>query len=151
MSQEHQITIAMVDDHYQHRNGICEFLEQLGLTVLFQAENGKAALEKLESGLLPDVCIIDVNMPVMDGFETARAIRRKFPMQKIMAYSMNNDEKNVIRMFQSGANGYILKGGDPEELKKAIIALHNKEYYFNSDIGKILLTYLRRSQKDGVF
>lgn len=147
MSQEHQITIAVVDDHMLLRNRVCELLEQLGLVVLFQAENGKIAIEQLEICGLPDVCILDVNMPVMNGFETAKAIRNKFPNQKIMAYSMNNDERVIIDMFQSGADGYIEKGGDPMELKTAIVTLYTKEYYFTEHVAKVLVNYIRKLAK----
>lgn len=145
MSGEKQITIAMIDDHDLLRNGVCEFLEDLGLRVLFQAENGQAGLEKMkECKPLPDVCLLDVNMPVMDGFSTAKALSHRYPGVKIMAYSMNNDEMCIRQMFQSGATGYITKGGDPMELKQAIEALHKTGYYFCAEAGKVVMRDLRK-------
>lgn len=116
-----QITIAAIDDHYLLRTELCNLLEQMGFRVLFQAENGQVGLEKMEqANSLPDVCILDVSMPVMNGFETAEALREKYPGLKILAYSMNNEERNIIEMLQSGATGYITKGGEPEELKRLL-------------------------------
>lgn len=143
-----QITIAAIDDHYLLRTELCNLLEQMGFRVLFQTENGQIGLEKMEqTNPLPDVCILDVNMPVMNGFETAEALRRKYPALKILAYSMNNGEGNIIGMFQSGATGYITKGGDPEELKKAIETMHRNGCFFSIEVSKVILAYLRRDQK----
>lgn len=145
MNQETQIAIAMVDDHDLVRSRVVEFLEDLGLRVLLQAENGRAALEKIkECNPLPDVCLLDVNMPVMDGFDTAITLSKQYPEMKIMAYSMNNDEKNIIGMFQCGAKGYITKGGSPEELKEAIISLHENGHYFGTEVGGVVVEYLRK-------
>ena len=79
-----QITIAAIDDHYLLRTEVCNLLEKMGFRVLFQAENGQIGLEKMEQAdPLPDVCILDVSMPVMNGFETAEALRQKYPALRI--------------------------------------------------------------------
>lgn len=142
------ITVAVIDDHTLVRNQVSEMLEDMGFDVLFEAENGKIGLEKIKQAVRPpDVCILDVNMPVMNGFETAEALRR-YSGLRILAYSMNNDEKNVIGMLRSGATGYITKGSDPEELKRAIETMHRNGCYFNTEVGNVLLAYLRREAKN---
>lgn len=150
MEHTKEITVAVIDDHDLIRNKICELLEDLGgVRVLFQAENGQAGLERIiEDKLVPDVCVLDVNMPVLNGFETAKALRYRYPEIRILAFSMNNDEKNIVEMFRSGANGYITKGGSPEELKKAIEILHKEGCYFNTEVGKMILRYLRKENRN---
>jgi DNA-binding NarL/FixJ family response regulator len=149
MNQHRQISIAVIDDHDQFRNGICDFLEKDGFRVLVRAENGSAAVEKLSNTkALPDVCITDVNMPVMNGFETAKALHKQFPELKILGYSLNDDAAIIVEMLRSGANGYVVKGGSIEELKRAIETVHKEGVYFGETTGKILLEYLRKRGKN---
>lgn len=145
-----EITIAVIDDHNLIRNKVCEFLESLGgVRVLFQAENGQVCMERIiEDKLVPDVCVLDVNMPVLNGFDTAKALRYKYPDMKILAFSMNNDEKNIVGMLRNGANGYIIKGGNPEELKNAIEIVYKEGYYFNTEVGKAILRYIQKEGKN---
>jgi len=150
MESTKAITIAVIDDHNLIRNKVCELLESLGgVRVLFQAENGQECLERIiEDKLVPEVCLLDVNMPVLNGFDTAKSLRYKYPDMKILAFSMNNDEKNIVGMLRSGANGYITKGGSPEELKKAIEIVHKEGCYFNTEVGKTILRYLRKENRN---
>ncbi|MCH5685258.1 response regulator transcription factor [Niabella sp. W65] len=93
---------------------MCQFLEEKGFETVFEAENGEAAMMKIEAcEMLPDLCIVDVNMPIMNGFETVKTLRAKYPPLKFLAFSINDDEKDVVQMLQNGADGYILKGADP--------------------------------------
>lgn len=148
MNQETPITIAVIDDHMLLRNQVSGLLEELGFRVLFQAENGAKGLERIvEDNLVPDVCIVDVNMPVMNGFETAEALREKSPRTKVLAFSMNNEEKSIIGMLQNGAVGYVLKGGDPIELKQAIETIHKKGCYITTEVGNAMLNYFRKGRK----
>lgn len=106
------IRVALIDDHDLLRDGICKFLESFGFQTVFEAENGKVALDEMQKvEVLPDVCIVDINMPVMDGFETTKALNADYPNVKILAFSVNDDEKDVLKMLKNGAAGYILKGG----------------------------------------
>lgn len=108
MNLETPINIAVIDDHPLLRNQVSSLLEDMGFHVLFQAENGAIGLERIiADNLVPDVCIVDVKMPVMNGFETAEALREKCPRTKILAFSMNNEEKSIIGMLQNGAVGYV--------------------------------------------
>lgn len=149
MESINQIPIAVIDDHTLVRNQVSGMLEDMGFHVVFQAENGQVGLEKIEQAKrLPDVCIVDVNMPVMNGFATAKALRSKYPDLKILAYSMNNDEKNIIDMVHSGARGYITKGCDPKELKRAIEVLHKGGCYLDAEATKTIMSYLRKGAKN---
>lgn len=139
------ITVALIDDHTPLLNAVRKFLESFSIRVLFQAGNGQEALQKLsESDVLPDICILDLNMPVMNGFETATALSNKYPDIKVLAFSVNDDEANVVAMLQSGAKGYILKGADPDEIKKAIEVVYNNRKYFSVGISNIAEEYFRK-------
>jgi len=143
--QEH-IAIALIDDHEQFRNRIGKQLERNGFRVLIQADNGRAALEKLrKTKVLPDVCITDVHMPVMNGFETVKRLRKHYPTLKILGYSINDDAPVIIKMLRCGANGFITKYSRIQELEEAIARIHYEGVYFGSASGKILLEQLRKS------
>lgn len=148
MSNKKLIRVAFIDDHDKLRNGICALFEQFGFETVFDAENGQVALEKMQqSKPIPDICIIDLNMPVMDGFDTTSALCEKYPRMKILAFSVNDDRDDVIRMIECGANGYILKGGDPEELKHAVEVIVNGGQYFSAGVCDIASEYFsHRSQ-----
>ena len=138
MSKEPTIKIAFIDDHDLLRKGICDFLTGYGFEVLFEAENGKSAIDKIAlCAYLPDLCIVDVSMPVMNGFETTKRLLEMYPQLKILAFSVNDDEKDVIKMLENGANGYVLKGADPDELKKAVEVIYNGGQYFSAGVSEI--------------
>ncbi|MDN3692300.1 response regulator transcription factor [Chryseobacterium tructae] len=142
MKKEQIIRVAIIDDHDMLRNGICQFLDSFGFAMMFEVENGVLALEKIErSHLIPDVCIVDVNMPVMNGFELTEILSKKYPAIKIIAFSVNDEEKDVLKMLECGADGYVLKGADPDELKKAIEVVYNGERYFSVGVSKIAKEY----------
>lgn len=145
MSKEEIIKVAMIDDHDMLRKGICDFLIGFGFEILFEAENGKLALEKMEqSKVVPDVIVVDINMPLMNGFETAKALLEKYPQTKILAFSVNDEIQDVVKMLNCGAKGYILKGADPEELKKAITVLNNGGHYFSAGVCEIAKEYYKQ-------
>ncbi len=135
------IRVAIADDHVILRRGVAEMLSKTdGLSVVAEAGNGVELIDKLQqSYTLPDVCILDINMPEMNGYETAKAINKKWPTMRILALSMYDTELNVIKMLRSGAHGYILKDSDPEELKVAIFSVCKNGYYHSELVtGKMM-------------
>jgi two-component system invasion response regulator UvrY len=132
-------TIALVDDHILLRNGLAGLLRELGFNVILEADNGKVFTEKLKSTDPPEIVLLDINMPEMDGYETALWIKKNHPDIKMLALSMYDDENAIIRMLKNGARGYILKDCDPTELKSAIEALHTKGYYYSEMVtGRLI-------------
>ena len=135
------INIAIADDHTILRKGVAEILSKFDdFSVVMEAANGKDLVTKMTAAtILPDVCIVDINMPEMNGYETATAIRATWPHIKILALSMYDTELNVIKMLRNGANGYVLKDSDPEELRTAISRVH-KDGFYHSEIvtGRML-------------
>lgn len=131
--------LVLTDDHILLRNGLAELVKSLGHTVLFEADNGKNFIAKLDSKLLPDVVLMDINMPEMDGFETANWIKNNHPEIKVLALSMYDNETSIIRMLKCGAKGYILKDSEPAELKSAIAAVMDKGFYYSDLVsGKLM-------------
>ena len=143
-------TVALIDDHVLLRNGLANLIESFGgYKVLFQADNGKQFIESLHKGIVPDIVLIDINMPIMDGHETAIWIRENNFKISVLALSMYDDENSIIKMFKAGAKGYILKDCDPSELKTALQALVTKGFYYNEMItGKLIHTIGTLDEKE---
>lgn len=139
--------IVLVDDHILLRNGLAGIISAFGnFTVLFEANNGKHFIEQLDPNNLPDIVLLDVTMPVMNGFETAEWIFNNHPNIKVMVLSMLNDERTIIKMLKFGAMGYMTKDTDPKELNRALNELYNKGIYFN----QLLCYNLVHSVRNGV-
>ena len=131
--------LALVDDHVLLRNGLSVLVKNLGHEVLFEASNGIELIEKLKPGLLPQIVLMDINMPEMDGYDCTKWVKIKYPAVKVLALSMYDNEASIIRMLKSGAKGYILKDSDPVELEAAIEALMNKGFYYSELVsGKMI-------------
>jgi len=132
-------TVALTDDHILLRNGLANLLTELGYPVLFQADNGKQLVEKLKTNPAPQVMLMDINMPQMDGYEATQWLKENHPSVKVLVLSMLDDDTSIIRMFRSGAKGYILKDCDPDELEGAIQSLLQKDFYHSEEIsGKLI-------------
>jgi DNA-binding NarL/FixJ family response regulator len=126
------------------RKGVAEMLSKFdNMKVVAEAGNGKELLAQLERiDPIPDVCIIDINMPEMNGYDTASAIKRNYPKMRILALSMYDTELNIIKMLRNGANGYLLKDADPEELRHAINAVYTNGFYYSDIVTGRMLNIL---------
>jgi DNA-binding NarL/FixJ family response regulator len=133
-------SVAIVDDHILLRNGLANLIRGLETyAVLFEANNGKDFIKQLQPRLLPDIVLLDINMPEMDGYETALWLKRNYPGIKILALSMYDNENSIIRMMKSGAKGYILKDIDPKEFRRALDSLMRKGFSYSELItGKLI-------------
>lgn len=138
------IHIALADDHTILRKGVAEILSKFeDMTVSIEAGNGKELIEKLSAAAtLPDICIVDINMPEMNGYETASEIRKHWPEVKILALSMYDTELNIIKMLRNGANGYVLKDSDPEDLRVAITRVCRDGFYHSELVTGRMLNIL---------
>ena len=110
-----------------------------GIHVVIEADNGKDLIEKISQSTLPDIVLLDISMPEMDGFKTTQWLHKKYPQVKILALSMLSDERSIIKIFRVGAKGYLLKNTDPEELKTALDSVMNKNVYLSEYVsGKLV-------------
>ena len=136
-----KIQVAIADDHSLLRNALAKLISTFeGYTVIFEADNGKDLRNKIMQHVIPDLVLLDINMPEMDGFETTQWLHKNYPHIKILALSMLSDEKTIIKMFRLGAKGYLLKNTDPAELKQALDSIIDKNVYLSEYVsGKLVM------------
>ena len=136
------IKIAIADDYKIYRDGLKVGLSaDENLEVILEADNGEELLKAIENSL-PDVIIMDLKMPVMDGMEATKEVRKRHPSVKVLVVTMYEDDRFIIHMMENGANGYLLKNAEPDEIRKSIYAVHENGYYFNDLVNKALLKKL---------
>ncbi|KGA98803.1 LuxR family transcriptional regulator [Alkalihalobacillus alcalophilus ATCC 27647 = CGMCC 1.3604] len=134
------IKVMVVDDHTVVRKGLIYFLETVeGLTVVGEAENGKEAMDKVKA-LQPDVVLMDLLMPVMDGIEATEKMLKQFPKIKVLVLSSFSEHDHVIPALQAGASGYQLKDIKPEQLAETIRAVYRGESKLHDKVTKYVLT-----------
>lgn len=134
-------TIALADDHSLLRNGLAILVQSLGYEIAFEANDGNELIERVNAGTSPDLILMDINMPEMDGFQATQWFRQNLPDVKILALSMYDNETSIIRMLKAGARGYILKDCDPAELKKAIDSVLDTGFYYSDLVsGRLIHT-----------
>jgi len=139
---EKQITIALVDDHMLVRNGIKSLLEEeLDLQVIAEGSNGFEAIEIVEQ-YKPDILIIDVRMPELNGIDAVQKIQEKGSSSKSIVLSMHDSEEYILQSIKAGAFGYLLKDTDKKEFIKAIHTVYSGEKYFSGDISNIIVSNL---------
>jgi DNA-binding NarL/FixJ family response regulator len=140
--QMNKIKIAIADDFKIFREGLKVGLSaDEAMEVLLEADNGEDLLKGLET-ITPDVIIMDLKMPLMDGMEATKIVRKKYPEIKVLVVSMYEDDKFIIHLMENGANGYLLKNAEPDEIRRAIYSVYENGYYFNDLVNKALLKKL---------
>lgn len=131
------IYIAIVDDHVLFRIGLAALINLFpGYSTLFEATNGREFIEKLNPLDLPDIVLMDINMPEMDGYTATEWLRINYPGIKVLALSTMDSETAIIKMVKSGAKGYILKDADTAELKLAFQEVLTRGYFYNETITR---------------
>jgi two-component system, NarL family, invasion response regulator UvrY len=138
--------IVLVDDHVLLRNGLSTLITDLGFNVLYECNNGRQLIEKIDKSNSPDLVLMDINMPDMDGFETTLWLKENHPLVNVIALSMFDDESSIIRMLKNGARGYILKDINPAELKQAINSVMTKGFYYSDLVSGSLLHSVAQGQ-----
>jgi two-component system invasion response regulator UvrY len=146
------INIAIVDDHHLFRSGMVQLVKSLNssFVVMLEAENGKVFLEQLKSNVIPDIVLLDISMPIMDGFKTAKALYKLYPDLKILIVSMNEDEPSLIKMLKFGVKGFVGKDIEPEELRMAISKVLHDGFYYSDKMTEHLINTLQPKEQKSI-
>jgi len=135
-----KIRLAIVDDQKLFLEGLRFIVNSFkDIEVMMEASNGKELIELLVPGNLPDVILLDLQMPEMNGLETTNYVKANFPDIKIILLTLHNNESYISLLMENGANSYLVKNENPEVLEKAIIAVVEKDYFFSDYVSKALL------------
>ena len=133
-----KIKVFIVDDHPIFKKGLTAQLKEFNFVELIGvAENGKEFLEKIEINM-PDIVIMDIKMPVMNGIEATQIAIKKYPALKVIALSMFGDEEYLQQMLDAGAKGFLLKNIEKDDLEKAIKAVTQDKNYFSEELITII-------------
>lgn len=132
------LRVGIVDDHLLFRRSMTLLINSFeGMSVVLDAENGKIFLEKLTNKPV-DVVLLDIQMPVMDGYATCKQLLQNFPEVKILVVSQLSTRESIHKILELGAHGYFTKNTDPEQLESALMNVHEKGFYFGLELGTVI-------------
>ena len=141
------IKVAIADDHKIFRKGVVLSLRPYtNIKFVLEAENGDQLINGLAEAE-PDVVLMDLRMPGKDGIETTKVLSKQSPNVRIIVLSMYEDERFVSHLMENGANGYLLKNAEPQEIRRAIMDVYEKGYYLNNFVNRILLKKAHARQR----
>ena len=150
MGTQQPIRVGLVDDHATFRDGLASLLgEYPDIRVSFRCRSGADMKNEISANGFPDVILMDINMPGMDGHEATAWLKQQNPAIHILALSMYEDDLNIIRMLRNGAGGYILKESNVQEVAKGIRMICQNGYYMNEIIsGRLIHTVQQENRPD---
>lgn len=149
-SQKPSIKVALVDDHQLFRKGLAELINCFShYFVFFEAGSGIELQKLIQPSNLPDIIIMDVNMPGMDGFESMLWLHNHYPDIPVLALSMFDDENTIVRMLKLGVKGYLLKDAAPNELHDGLNALIKKGFFYTDFVTGRLVHSLGNDKENG--
>lgn len=135
--------IAIVDDHELMARALSGLIQKFeDYEVLFEAFSGEDLMHYIRLGMIPEIVLLDINMPDMDGYEVAQWLKNNYKDIKILALSMNNKEEAIVKMLRNGAGGYLLKGCKPHELKQALDSMTAKGFHYTEYVTSQLIKSL---------
>jgi DNA-binding NarL/FixJ family response regulator len=144
------ITYIIADDHKIFRQGLKLILaDDQQLQCVGEAANGAELIDML-AGTKADVVLLDLKMPVMDGMTTLKSLKEDYPDLKVVVLTMYDDEHFVLHMIEAGANGYLLKNAEPEEIKTAVKSAYETGYYFNDLVNTTLLKQVVQQKQNAL-
>ncbi|UOE49653.1 response regulator transcription factor [Mucilaginibacter sp. SMC90] len=135
------IQIALIDDHKLFRSGMAALVANFKkYNILFEAANGLELIDTISKGIIPDIILLDISMPVMDGVEATQILKVKYPKVKIIILSMFEDAEKVLLMVKMGVKGYLLKDSEPHEVEDALLKVSQGELYYPEFVTRHLIT-----------
>ena len=148
MNKDNLIKVALADDHILLRNALASLIEKFeNCNVVMQVSNGQQLIAEISKTNLPDVVLLDLNMPEMDGFQSATWLRDNHPSIHVLMLTMYDSELTLIRLLQAGVKGFLKKDIHPNELKYAIQSvMENGYYYSHNATGKLLNLFRNNSE-----
>lgn len=142
------IKVAIADDHALFRAGVrTSLMGKKDVELIAEADNGMQLLNLLKH-IDPDVILLDIQMPIMDGIQTLPEIRKLYPHIKVIILSMHNDHSMISKLMEIGANSYLTKNSDSETIYQAIKTCYEQEFFFNELTNKALLSGLRTKRTE---
>lgn len=140
-------SVALVDDHELLRTGLAGIINSFeGFKVVMEANNGLQFIENLKTKTPPDIVLLDITMPLMDGYETSSWIKINLPKVKVLVLSMLENDTAIIRMLKNGARGYILKDSKPKVFKDALDSIRDSGYFINELVSNKLMHYINHEE-----
>jgi DNA-binding NarL/FixJ family response regulator len=140
------IKVAMADDHVLLRNALASLIDSFGdCRVIYQCGNGNELKIKIKEGVAPDVLLLDLNMPEMDGFDTAEWMQKNYPDVHVLMLTMYDSDLSMIRLLKAGVKGFLKKDIHPSELRFAIHSVMESGYYYSNHITGKLVNLFRNS------
>jgi DNA-binding NarL/FixJ family response regulator len=147
--QEQPITVALADDHILLRDALASLINTFdNCRVLFTASNGQETLDKIKNNQVPDVLILDLNMPLLDGYETSMRLQKHYPSVHVLMLTMYDTDLTMIRLLQAGVRGFLKKDVHPDELKFAIKSVMESGYYYSHSVTGKLVNMFRNTLED---
>jgi DNA-binding NarL/FixJ family response regulator len=148
--KEELIRVIIADDHVLYRAGVKNALSsKKNIKVIAEADNGSHLLNLLK-GIQPDVILLDIQMPIMDGIATLPEIKKLYPQIRVIMLTMMDDQSMITKLMELGANSYLTKTSDSEIIYEAIKTCYEQEFYFNSLTNKALLNNLRHKAPNSI-
>jgi two-component system, NarL family, invasion response regulator UvrY len=143
--------LALVDDHILFRKGLISLIELLnqGYEILLEADNGIDLQNKINTSDLPDMVVMDINMPRMNGFDTVKWLNQTYPLINILVVSMVDKEEIILKMLKLNIKGYLCKDVEPNELSAALNAINNNGFYYTDFITGKLIHSLKNMEMNG--
>lgn len=141
------IKLALADDQALFRRGMAMLLRDMpDVQVVFECSNGEELLTGLKGNAI-DIVLLDLEMPVMDGMETMKRIRADHPSVKVIVLSMHHEEKFIVHLMELGANGYVVKTAEPDEIENAVRSVASSGYHFSEMVSRVMLHGLVKKEK----
>lgn len=142
-NEDQTINVGIADDHTLFAFGLAKLLNSVSnIKTSIIANSGMEFLRKIDSNGLPDVILLDIETPEMDGFMTTKELKKRFPEVKIIVLSMHQEFNYICRMIEYGASGYILKNSTPDEVVDAILRVHKGETVYNQQVQAMMRKYI---------